>query len=290
MSSEKIEEQISASTSDKPSQQYVTTEDETVLFDNPFDWPNRRKWFITVLGALCAFTVTFSSSVFSSTIPITSQEFNTSETVMLLGIALYVLGFATGPFVWGPLSEVCGRRLPLFIGYGVFALMQIPVALAPNLPAIFICRFLAGAFGAAPMVIVSAIYADFWEPAARGVATALYSVGTYAGPTCGPVVGSFVTESYLGWRWTAWITLIMATTVGVPAFIFIPETYAPVLKERTLKKSSAGADLRRTTSAVSVEASKHFFRKFLLKPAIMLAQEPMLLVMTLYTSMAYGIM
>ena len=55
-----------------------------------------------------------------------------------------------------------GRRTPIFVGYALFALMQIPTALVRNLPGLLILRLLAGTFGAAPMTLVSAVYSDFW--------------------------------------------------------------------------------------------------------------------------------
>ena len=215
------------------------------------------------------FTVTFASSVFSSTIGVTAHEFHTSETVMLLGVSLYVLGFSLGPILWGPLSEVIGRRGPLFGGYAIFALLQIPAALSHTLAGVLICRLLAGSFGAAPVVLVSASYADFWDPAHRGTAAAVYSVASFAGPTLGPIIGTFVTEN-IGWRWTAWITLIMAGCLGPVAFMLVPETYGPVLR------GEAG--------------STNFVRKYLIKPVLMLGSELMLVVLTIYVSIVYGIM
>jgi MFS family permease len=47
-----------------------------------------------------------------------------------------------GPLVWGPLSEVYGRTRPLFIGFAIFAVFQIPIAVAQNIETIMICRFL----------------------------------------------------------------------------------------------------------------------------------------------------
>jgi len=158
---------------------------EVIVYDDPFNWSTGRKWFITVLMASCTLTTTFCSSIWSSAIVVTSQEFDTSETVMLLGVSLFVLGFALGPLFWGPVSELVGRRIPLFSGFLVFALMQIPIALTHSLAGVLVCRLLAGCFGAAPMALVSASYADFWGPANRGTATALYSVAAYAGPTLG---------------------------------------------------------------------------------------------------------
>lgn len=158
---------------------------EKVEHDSPHDFSLRKKWTMTILLALCTLTTTLCSSIFSSTIVVTAKEFGTSETIMLLGVSLFVLGFALGPLLWGPLSELMGRKVPLFGGFFVFAIMQIPIALSPSLAGVLICRFLAGSFGAAPIGLVSTIYADFWDPANRGIATALYSTAAYAGPTLG---------------------------------------------------------------------------------------------------------
>jgi MFS family permease len=68
---------------------------------------------------------------------------------------LFVLGFAFGPIIFGPLSELYGRKRPLFVGMFIFAIFQIPVAVAQNLQTIFICRFLGGLFASAPLAIVS---------------------------------------------------------------------------------------------------------------------------------------
>ena len=231
-----------------------------IQYDDPFKWSNGRKWMITILMALCTLTSTFCSSVWSSTIVITAEEFDTSETVSLLGVSLFVLGYALGPLFWGPVSELIGRKIPLFSGYLIFALMQIPIALGHSLAGLLICRLLAGCFGAAPIALVSAAYADFWDPANRGTATALYSVAAYVGPTLGPVVGSFVTESHLGWRWTAWLVLILAGATGIPAVIFVPETYGPVLKER---------------AHVQRKPCEGFARKYLSRPMMMLWHELM---------------
>lgn len=73
----------------------------------------------------------------------------------------------------------------MFTGFFIWTLLQIPVGVVNNLTTILVCRLLAGCFGAGPMTLISAIYADFWEPAERGTATAVYSAAVYIGPTLG---------------------------------------------------------------------------------------------------------
>lgn len=64
----------------------------------PMNWSTTRKWYIITLSSLTTLCCTFTSSIFSATIGVTAKEFETSEVVMLLGVSLFVLGFALGVF------------------------------------------------------------------------------------------------------------------------------------------------------------------------------------------------
>ncbi|OCT47417.1 putative MFS-type transporter [Cladophialophora carrionii] len=240
-------------------------------FESPFDLPTWRKWVITTLLALMTTAVTFASSIWSATIAVTSKEFDVSETVSLLGVSLYVLGFSVGPIVW---------------------VLQIPIGVVNNLPALLVCRLLAGCFGASPQVLVGATYADFWEPADRGVATAVYSVAVYVGPTLGPIFGALLTESSLGWHWTGWLSLMLGVVIGIPAFLFVPETYSPILQQRANRKSNLAQDSSPLTEQNDKKAPAfaEFVHKYMFKPAIMFCVEPMLMVMALYIAIVYGIL
>ena len=56
-----------------------------------------------------------------------------------------------GPLLWGPLSEIVGRR-PVFIGtFIAYVGFQVGCALAPNTGALLAFRFLGGTFAAAPL-------------------------------------------------------------------------------------------------------------------------------------------
>jgi len=201
-------------------------------------------------------------------------------------------GFAVGPLIWGPFSELYGRTIPLFFGFAIFAIFQVPVAVAQNLHTILICRFFGGLFGCAPLAIVGGALADFWDPVDRGIAICLFSAATFIGPVAGPIVGGFITMSYLGWRWTAWITLIMAALFWTIGLILVPETYAPVLLQRRAKK------IRYETKnwAIHAKADENkvdfheIIVKYLFRPLTMLILEPILIFVTLHMSVIYGIL
>lgn len=157
--------------------------------ENPMNWPVSKKWRVTVSLGFMTFCVTFASSVFSNaTVPV-AEEFGVSTEVTTLGTSLFVLGFGIGPLIWGPFSELYGRKVPLFIGYVIFAIFQIPVAVAQNLETIMLCRFFGGCFASAPLAIVGGAFVDFWGPVDRGVAVCVFASATFIGPIAGPVMG-----------------------------------------------------------------------------------------------------
>jgi multidrug resistance protein len=251
--------------------------------ENPQNWPTSKKWIVTTVMSTLTFCVTFASSVFSSATEASAKEFGVSDEVMVLASSLFVLGFALGPTVWGPLSELYGRKIPLFTGFFISALFQIPVAVAQNVETVLICRFLGGVFGCSPIAVVGGALADFWDPVERGVAVCSFAGATFVGPLAGPIAGSFITASYLGWRWTEWLTLILMAFFGTVAVIVVPETSQPILLSRRAKK------IRFETKNWAIHAAhdeqqvdiKAIVVKYLLRPLKMLVLEPILLLLTM---------
>ncbi len=149
-----------------------------------------------------------------------------------------------------------------------------------------ICRFLGGCFGAAPIAIVGGTYVDFWDTLDRGIATAGFAGATFLGPIAGPIVGEFITQSYLGWRWTAWITLIMSAFFGLLGLFTVPETYAPILLKR--KAERMRHDTRNWALHATIDESpvhmQALFEKYFSKPWIMLIQEPIVSSRPLYSA------
>ena len=179
------------------------------------------------------------------------------------------------------------------VGFLGFIIFQIPVAVATNLQTIFICRFFAGAFGSAPLAIVAGMYVDFWDNTMRGITTMGYAAAVYAGPTMGPIVGEFTVKNpNMGWRWTAWLTMLMGAVFFVLALPTVPETLAPVIlkhKAARLRHETKNWALHSKLEEQPVSL-KAIVLKYGLKPIQMITQEPILIIMTLYISLVYGIL
>lgn len=90
--------------------------------------------------------------------------------------------------MYRPLSELYGRKIPLFAGLIGFAIFQIPVAVAQNLQTVLVGRFLQGFFGSSPQGTVGGLLADIWDQRERGFAMPSFAGTLFAGPICAPIV------------------------------------------------------------------------------------------------------
>ncbi|KAK4981356.1 hypothetical protein LTR66_010052 [Elasticomyces elasticus] len=213
------------------------------------DRANPRSWSLKIIGLVIASmsyattcVVAYSTS-YTSAIPGIITDFGVSKSIGILGVTTYLLGMAVGSVILAPLSEMYGRRPIYIIALGLFTLLLLPCALAPNVEAILVTRFF-GAFAASAMVSnAPGTINDISSEEYRALAFSIWSIGPMNGPVIGPVIGGFVFQ-YLGWRWTIWVVMIMsgAAFFGVAV---VPETYAPaILRARAAKKRKVTGDDR----------------------------------------------
>ncbi|KIM72881.1 hypothetical protein PILCRDRAFT_46647, partial [Piloderma croceum F 1598] len=118
---------------------------------NPRNWSTPYKLFLTTLGCITALNVTFASSAPTPALTFIAKEFNTSVEVTNLITTLFLVGYITGPVLWGPGSELLGRRLVFRTSMILYTLFILGQALAHNLETLLITRLIAGVFAAAPM-------------------------------------------------------------------------------------------------------------------------------------------
>ncbi|VDC05332.1 unnamed protein product [Peniophora sp. CBMAI 1063] len=264
--------------------------------ENPYEWRTLRKAVITAVLAFGTWSVSFASSAYTGGIEPMRDALGASETVALLGVSLYVLGFGTGPLVWASMSEAFGRRRVFLATAFVHVFMHIGGALGKNMTAVLVTRFLAGAFGASPLTNAGGSIADMFTPKERGVASTIYSTAPYLGPVIGPIVGGYISETNVGaipgWRFTFWLMFIIAALNWVLFYLLVPETYAPTLlqrRARKLQKASEGKE-----HYVSVydrtrnRSLKHVLQVNLTRPFRFLATEPIVIFTAVFMSLTYA--
>ena len=191
----------------------------------------------------------------------------------------------------GPASELIGRKIPFFVGYLAFIVFQIPVGLAQTARTVLIFRFLSGVASSVSPAIVGGYLADFLAPVERGVAVAIFAAMTLIGPEIGAIVGAVLVGSELGWRWTAWVSLVLGAVTSIIGIFILPETYLPVLEQqhaRRLRREKKQWALHAKSDETPV-SFRDFAVRYLTRPIAMLCLEPILFLMTLYITFVFGL-
>ena len=149
---------------------------------NPMEFPQWKKWFITLTVAIATLAVAFVSSAYSGAVAQILVQFHSSQEVGTLGISLFVLGFAIGPLLWAPFSELYGRQI-LFIGtYAALTAFNAGAAGANSMATLIVLRFLAGAFGSSPLTNAGGVIADMFHADQRGLGMSVFAAAPFLGP------------------------------------------------------------------------------------------------------------
>lgn len=100
------------------------------------------------------------------------------------GVTLYVLGFAVGPALWAPLSEIFARRIVFVTTMGVTTVLVNATAASQDAASVLTFRFLSGMFGASTLINGGGNITDMF-PISKAEAPMTYYM---AAPFLGPVV------------------------------------------------------------------------------------------------------
>jgi Arabinose efflux permease len=95
----------------------------------------------------------------------------------------------------------------------LFVIFNIASAIAPNMAALIIFRFLDGFAGVAAITCGSGTIADLMSAEQRGRAMSVWSLGPLFGPIVGPVAGGFLVEA-ANWRWVFWVLAITVRSIS----------------------------------------------------------------------------
>ncbi|KAM0277835.1 hypothetical protein ACHAQH_005539 [Verticillium albo-atrum] len=259
--------------------------------ENPRNWSKLFRWYCTLVVALTCFVVALCSSIITADIAGVSREFGVSQEVALVTVSVFVVGFGIGPMAFAPLSEVFGRRIIYGSTLLVAVIFIVPCAVADNIATLIVCRTIDGIAFSAPMTLVGGTLADLWRNEERGVPMAAFSAAPFIGPAIGPLIGGFLSDS-LGWRWLYWLQLILAFIVWVLITFTVPETYTPtILARRAARLRAETSDPTHVTEQdIDPRPLTARLGVFLIRPFQLLFGELIVLLISIYMSVLYGLL
>ncbi|KAJ4860241.1 major facilitator superfamily domain-containing protein [Trichoderma breve] len=184
--------------------------------------PHRKHVIVTILS-FCAFLAPLSSTSVLAAVPQVAETYHTTGSIINVSNAAYMALMGISPVVWGPMSQVFGRRPMTQLTTVLFFLLSIATALAPNLASFFIFRALSAFEGTAFILLGAACIGDIYRPTERATALGWFMSGTLIGPAVGPCIGGILV-TYTSWRSIFWLQTALAGTGALGVFFLVPET------------------------------------------------------------------
>ncbi|KAK3378893.1 MFS general substrate transporter [Lasiosphaeria ovina] len=258
---------------------------------NPYEMSFGIKWFITGIMSIGTLSVSLSSSAFAGAGIQIERDFGVSQELAIATVSLFVLGFALGPMTWGPMSEILGRQSVYFFTFLLSTLFSAASIASKNISTLLVLRFFTGVFSASSVVNSAAVIGDIFVAKERGLAIMVFTSAPFLGPTLGPICGSFLGQ-YAGWKWVGALAAIFTGVMWVVGSVFVPETYTPYLLIRRAKKLSklTGKVYKSKLEARnSHKTAREIFKTAASRPWIILVFEPIVLALSLYSAIVYGI-
>jgi hypothetical protein len=166
----------SAHDGDAPRRKVIRFEDGDP--ENPNNWSRGKKIYALIVAIMSVMNSTMNSSLAAGAVGPISHHFNEyNEYKLILPTSMYLVGYACGPMLWGPLSESYGRKGTMVISFAILTIFSIASAVAPNFAALVIFRLFVGVGGSCAISVVGGICADIYRnPKYRGRSMAIFMV------------------------------------------------------------------------------------------------------------------
>ncbi|EMI4815740.1 multidrug effflux MFS transporter [Campylobacter upsaliensis] len=164
--------------------------------------------------ALMSSIAPLSTDMYLPALSQVKQSFETSEFLTQLSLASFFVAFALGQLIYGPLSDIFGRKIPALVGIFLFMLSSLFCVIIDNIYIFIILRFFEALGGCAGVVIARAIVNDLFELKEAASIFALMMVFSALAPMLSPSFGGFLIE-YFSWH------SIFATLFGLGILLFL---------------------------------------------------------------------
>jgi len=175
-----------------------------------------------VLGLLSA-VGPFAIDMYLPALPTISASLGASTAATQMTLMIFFVAFGICQIVYGPVSDMVGRKPPLYFGLALFGLGSIGCALAPSIGWLIAFRALQGAGASSVMVIPRAIVRDMHTGVEATRLMALMMLVFSVSPILAPLIGSALIVPF-GWR-AVFVAVVIVTMISFALLTFFqPET------------------------------------------------------------------
>lgn len=164
-----------------------------------------------------------SMDMYVPSLPDIGRALHAATAQVQLTISSYLLGFAAGQIIYGPISDRLGRRPVLLAALCLYGLGSVLCATTQSIDALIAVRFVQSLGGAGAIVLARAVVRDLYSGVRAGRELSLMgSIQAFA-PIVAPLIGG-VLQTAFGWRASFILLVIFAAATGACTARLLPET------------------------------------------------------------------
>ena len=184
---------------------------------------------LVILALLSAFPP-LSTDLYLPALPHVMALMETSQSLINLSLSLFLLFFALGILIWGPVSEKYGRKPILLTGLSLYVAGSVGCALSANVAQLILARVIQAFGGGAASAVVTAMVKDMYSGRKRESVLAIVMAMVVVAPVVAPVMGAWLLK-FMPWTTIFWVLS------GIGSFAFL----ASLLLDETLEKRYSGS-------------------------------------------------
>ncbi len=122
---------------------------------------NSSLGIVFILGLL-AMLMPLSIDMYLPALPVIAAQYNVPDGSAQMTLSTYILGFALGQLLYGPMADSLGRKPVILGGTLVFAAAAVACALSQTVDMLIVMRFFHGLAAAAASVVINALMRDIY--------------------------------------------------------------------------------------------------------------------------------
>jgi MFS transporter, DHA1 family, multidrug resistance protein len=178
---------------------------------------------LTTLLAMLSALGPLSMDMYLPSLPDIAHVLQAPTACVQLTVSSYLIGFAVGQVIYGPVSDRHGRRPVLLAAVALYLISTLVCAATPSVTPLIGARFLQGIGGSGSIVLARAVVRDLYSGvyAARELSL-MGSISAFA-PIVAPMIGG-VLQTAFGWRASFIAMAAFGVVTLVVAGRLLPET------------------------------------------------------------------
>ena len=200
--------------------------------------PHSSFKIVFILGLL-AMLMPLSIDMYLPALPVISAQFGVPAGSAQMTLSTYILGFALGQLLYGPMADSLGRKPVILGGTLIFAAAAVACALAQSIDQLIVMRLFHGLAAAAASVVINALMRDIYPKEEFSRMMSFVMLVTTIAPLVAPMAGGAVLV-WFSWHAIFWILALAALLASAMIFFFIDETLAVERRQKFHIRTTMG--------------------------------------------------